>query len=30
MSQVDVIYNPFAPGFTENPYPQYEALRGAD
>ncbi len=30
MSQVDIIYNPFAPGFAQNPYPQYEALREAD
>jgi cytochrome P450 len=30
MSQLDVVYNPFAPGFAENPYTQYEALRVAD
>jgi cytochrome P450 len=30
MSQLDVVYNPFAPGFAENPYSQYEALRVAD
>jgi cytochrome P450 len=26
----EVAYNPFAEGFTENPYPQYQALRDAD
>src|SRR6266545_838268 len=32
MEQTDVAvaYNPFEPGFTEDPYPQYEALRNAD
>jgi cytochrome P450 len=30
MSQVNVAYDPFAPGFAENPYPQYQALRDAD
>lgn len=30
MSQTETIYNPFAPGFAQNPYPQYEALRSAD
>ena len=30
MSDTEVVYNPFAEGFAENPYPQYEALRDAD
>ncbi len=30
MSTVDAFYNPFAPGFTENPYDQYDLLRAAD
>jgi cytochrome P450 len=30
MTSADVSYNPFAEGFVENPYPQYEALRDAD
>jgi cytochrome P450 len=30
VSQVEVVYNPFAPGFSENPYTQYEELRTAD
>lgn len=30
MSDTEVVYNPFAEGFAENPYPQYEALRNAD
>ena len=30
MSQVEVVYNPFEPGFSENPYTQYEELRTAD
>lgn len=29
MTTAKVIYNPFAPGFRENPYPQYAALRAA-
>src|SRR5947207_2463173 len=30
MSDVAVAYNPFEPGYAENPYPQYKALREAD
>jgi cytochrome P450 len=30
MSDTEVVYNPFAEGFAENPYPQYAALREAD
>jgi cytochrome P450 len=29
MDQPSPTYNPFAPGFTDDPYPQYEALRTA-
>jgi cytochrome P450 len=28
--QDQVTYNPFEPGFTENPYPQYAAMRATD
>ena len=28
--QTQVLYNPFEPGFTEDPYPQYRALRAHD
>src|SRR5581483_7314662 len=27
MSDIEVVYNPFAPGFIENPYVQYAAMR---
>src|SRR5438309_9211817 len=30
MSDVAVAYNPFEPGYAENPYPQYKALREQD
>ena len=30
MTEVEPIYNPFAEGFAENPYPQYAALRDGD
>lgn len=30
VSEQPVVYNPFEPGFTDNPYPQYAALRDAD
>ena len=30
MSDTEVVYNPFAEGFAENPYPQYEAMRNGD
>jgi cytochrome P450 len=30
MTDTATVYNPFEPGFTDNPYPQYQALRDAD
>jgi cytochrome P450 len=30
MTELEPVYNPFAPGFAENPYPQYAALRDGD
>jgi cytochrome P450 len=30
MSEATVTYNPFEPGFTDDPYPHYRALREAD
>jgi cytochrome P450 len=30
MTEPVPVYNPFAPGFAENPYPQYAALRDGD
>jgi cytochrome P450 len=30
MTDTAAVYNPFEPGFVEDPYPQYEALRDAD
>ncbi len=30
MTDTTMLYNPFEPGFTDDPYPQYEALRDAD
>ena len=30
MSDVDVTYNPFQPGFSDNPYPHYREMRDAD
>ncbi len=30
MSQAAVSYNPFQPGFTDDPYPHYQELREAD
>lgn len=30
MSSTELTYNPFADGFAENPYPQYESLREGD
>jgi cytochrome P450 len=30
MTDVTISYNPFQPGFTENPYPHYRELREAD
>jgi cytochrome P450 len=30
MSDTSVAYNPFEPGFTDNPYPHYRELREAD
>jgi cytochrome P450 len=30
VSDTELVYNPFAPGFTENPYPQYAAMRASD
>ena len=30
MTQPEPVYNPFAPGFAEDPYPQYTALRDGD
>lgn len=30
MTDTTIAYNPFEPGFTDDPYPQYEALRATD
>src|SRR5579864_6853404 len=30
MTDTTMLYNPFEPGFTDDPYPQYQALRDAD
>ena len=30
VTQPEPVYNPFAPGFAEDPYPQYTALRDGD
>jgi len=30
MTETDVAFNPFEPGYFENPYPQFEALRDHD
>ncbi|HLI55377.1 MAG TPA: cytochrome P450 [Acidimicrobiales bacterium] len=30
MSDVDVTYNPFQPGFSDNPYPHYREMRDSD
>jgi cytochrome P450 len=30
VTETTAIYNPFEPGFTDDPYPQYEALRASD
>src|SRR3979411_1226258 len=30
MSEVVVAYNPFEPGFAQDPYPHYRAVREAD
>jgi cytochrome P450 len=30
VTQPEPVYNPFAPGFAEDPYPQYRALRDGD
>ncbi len=30
MTETVVTYNPFAPGFAEDPYPHYQALRESD
>jgi hypothetical protein len=28
VTEVGLAYNPFEPGFTDDPYPQYRAQRG--
>lgn len=30
MTEMELLYNPFAPGFAEDPYPHYRRLREAD